>query len=404
MSELRRNLQYLKSLKKEREQKREQLQELEAQNAHLRKNPSDKLTNDLLVYSNNTQKDLVKEEISSIDKEIYRLNNSISAEDSEVLDSLDSSEIEEFREELCDIFPEPEPEPEPEPTAEPQKSTSEKKTRGVFSQLINGYKNIPKLVICSVISVLLLWTLFQWDTGNLLSYFNRVTRFNFFSFLLIGLFAFTVISISVYKDIATKSFGAVSDYFMLIMLICSLGVLGLYVNVQTTFKLLIFGFLAAYSLIYYALRLYLYQKDVKKIAGKNRFFKYYYNLFTSVSPLIIIVTVISIFVLLYLTMTTRLFRRWLASSDAHKPFIIVNIVLLALLYLYAAAFSIVRINEPKVYAIDLFTLLSELASVEFFVLNKFISAKATLASIIIVIATFMFALTINVYRIIKTKK
>lgn len=406
MSNIRRDLQYLKSLKAQREQKREQVQELESQIARLRKNPTDKLTSDLVIFSNNKKKDILKEEISSIDKEIYHLNAQIQS--SEDLDDLSQDEIEEYGEELNDIFPEPELEPEPETVEPEQEDTPQAEVKpsapSVFSKLIKGYKSLSKLVVSAVVSLLLLWTLFQWDTGNLLYYFNRVTRFNFFCFLIFGFFALSVTSYLVYKGITKKPFGSISDFFILIILVCSVGVLGLYINLPTTFKLLIFAFLAIYSLVYYIIRLCLYQKDLKQIASKNRFFKYYYNLFTSISPLVIALITVSCFILLYLSMTTRLFRRWLASSDAHKVMIIIDIVLIALAYLYAGAFSVVRINEPKVYLIDLFALTSELVAVGFFFINNFISAKATASSVIIVILALIFALGINIYRIIKTKK
>lgn len=413
MSDLKRNLQYLKSLKEQREQKRTRLTELDAQIAHLRKNPSDKLTNDLLLYSNNKKKEILKEEISSIDKEIYKLNASIE-NDCEELDQLSDLDIEEYSAELNEIFPEPETEIQLEsepieceqeagPSEEVQPLTP-KKEPGIFFKLINGYKNIPNLIVCSVISIALLWTLFVWDSANLISYFTKVTKFNFFSFLIFGVFALTVISTYAYKGITAKDFGAISDYFMLILAICSIGILGLYINASTTFKLVIFSFLAIYSLIYYALRLYLYQKNIKALSEKNRFFKYYYDLFTKISPVVLALAVTACFVLLYLTMTTRLFKRWLGSKDAHKVLIIINIILIALAYLYVSAFSIVRINESNVYAIDLFAFLSEIVAVEYFIICKFISAPASIINTVIVILTFVFALGLNIYRIIKTKK
>lgn len=407
MSNIRRNLQYLKSLKAQREQKRTQMQEIEAEIAHLRKNPTDKLTNDLLVYSNNKKREILKEEISSLDKEIYKLNSDITQNSDEV-ESLAPSEIEEFSQELTEIFPEPqevELEPEEVEEATPSQLTQQAPIKAsAFSQLINGYKSTSKLIVSSLISLVLVWTLFQWDAANLLTYFSKLTRFNIFSFTILGFLSFTIVSYVVYRDLTKKEFGSRADYFILITTICTLGVLGLFIKNKTTFKLLIFAFLATYSLVYYILRLCLYKKDLTEVTQKNRFVKYYYNLFSRVSPLVVGLIVIVCFALLYITMTTSLFKRWLVRTDAYKVLMIINTVIIALAYLYAIAFSIVRINEPKVYIIDLIALLTEIVTVQFFIINNFISAKASTVSIIAVSASFIFALVINIYRILKIKK
>ncbi len=402
MSETLRNLQYLKTLKNQREQKMGEVRELDAQISHLRKNPTDKLTNDLLVYQYNKKKEILKQDISSIDKEIYRLNTDLENFDTSVLEPY---QVDEYAQEIIELHPQqiqPEIEVEPEPVAEEPVMPTQKTS--VFKRMVTGLGDIRKLIVSAFVTLSVLWVLFVCDRLNLIGLFNKYTRFKFFSFLLTCAFALTVFSVFAYKDLSRKNFGAFSDYFMLVTLVSSLGVFVFYAINQTKFKLLIAICLAVYSLIYFVFRLYFYDKTVKKVLQtKPRIFSYYYDLFSKYSLIIISLIAIISLIVLYLSMTLNMVSGWLKSTKGHKPYMIISLILVGFSFLYLSALSVIRIKERETKIIDLFALVIQIISVEFFVLTKLISTSISTIFYVLFAIILAFSAFLTIYRIIKYK-
>ncbi len=379
-----------------------EVRELDAQVSHLRKNPTDKLTNDLLVYQYNKKKEILKQDISSIDKEIYRLNFDLENFDTSILSP---SETEEFAEEIAELHePEPELEPEPEINTEEPTAVEDSPKANNFKLLFKGLYDIRSLLISGLVTLSILWALFVCDRLNLIGYFNRYTRFKFFSFLLAGIFALTICSVYAYKDISKKPFGAFSDYFMLVCLASSLGIALLYAIQNTHFKLFVFLCLAIYSLIYFVLRIKLYNKDIKQaLAKKPKIMSYYYELFGKYSLIIISLIATLALIVLYLAMSLKMVTSWLKSDQGHRPYMIITLIIVALFVLYFSALSVVRINEQETKIIDVFALIVQIVSVEFFVLTRLLSATISTIFYLLFALLLLLSIALTIYRIIKYK-
>ena len=398
MSETLRNLQYLKTLKNQRAQKMDEVREIDSQISHLRKNPTDKLTNDLLVYQYNKKKEILKQDISSIDKEIYRLNANLENFDTSVLDD---SQLQEFYEEIVELHPVEEV--VEEPAVEEPPVTIEKKENN-FKALIKSFFDTRKLIVCGLSCLALLWVFFTCDRLNLLGVFNKYTRFKFFSFLLLGIFVLTVSSVYAYKDINKKPLGAFSDYFMLVCLVLSLGTIVLDFIQSTQFKLLLAMALAVYSLVYFVFRLALYGKDIKQtLAKKSRVVNYYYDLFSKYPLIVLAMLFIVSLSVLYLSMTLNMVTGWLQSTKGHKPYMIISLIILGLFILYMSALSVIRIKEKETKIIDLYALTVEVVSIEFFFLTRFIATTIGNIFYIIFALLFVSSLALTIYRIIRYK-
>ena len=245
---------------------------------------------------------------------------------------------------------------------------------------------------------------FTCDRLNLLGVFNKYTRFKFFSFLLLGIFVLTVSSVYAYKDIDKKPFGAFSDYFMLVCLVLSLGTIVLDFIQSTQFKLFLAIALAVYSLVYFVFRLTLYGKDIKQtLAKKSRVVNYYYDLFSKYPLIVLAMLFIVSLSVLYLSMTLNMVTGWLQSTKGHKPYMIISLIIIGLFILYMSALSVIRIKEKETKIIDLYALIVEVVSIEFFFLTRVISTTIGIIFYVIFALLFALSLALTIYRIIKYK-
>ena len=175
-----------KVLKTQKQNMIAEQKELEANIAHLRKNPTDRLTNDLYVFQYNKKIDALKENISSTNKEIAKVTKELESVD---LSSLEEDDLSEFSEEIQEVYPPEQHEPQEEIVKEvvPQQtqpitiSKPEKKTNN-FLGLALSYKNPTKLIVLAIVSLFTFWVLYQSDTSNLIYNFAKKSQLNFFSF------------------------------------------------------------------------------------------------------------------------------------------------------------------------------------------------------------------------------
>ncbi len=406
-AEIKRSLQYLKVLKTQKQNMVAQQKELEANIARLRKNPTDRLTNDLYVFQYNKKIESLKESISSTNKEIAKVTKDLEGVD---LSSLEEEDLSEYSEEIQEVCPQEEQEEIVEPAPVLASNTESlqpqvQKTNN-FKSLVLALKNPSKLILLGIISLLSLWVLYQSDVSNLLFNFARKSQLNFFSFVLIAVFSVLILSFYIYKEIDSKPFGRFSDYFALYLLISAIGIFVFFILQQSKLKLLVFIALALYSLLYFAFRLFLYNKNLSKnMANKPKFIQYFYTLFKKYPIIIISFVAVIIGCLLYLTISSNIIPIWLSGDYVKlKVFMIINIILFVLVLLYCIAFSIVRLKESSLKTIDLGCILTQVASLEFYFLaiiryGKYIRwFTYTFFSLLFVVATALQVLRIIFYK------
>jgi len=416
-SQLKRDLQYLKVLKTQKQNKFAEQKSLETQIARLRKNPTDKITNDLYIFQYNKKIETLKEEISAINKEILKLSKDLENFDSSCLSE---DEKEDYSEEILELCPQQiqeQPATETEETVEETEDSSccekdiapKSKCNCQFKALAKGLYNPTKLIILAVVSLTFIWGLYQWDCINLLYEFGRRSKMKFVSFMIMAFFSFVIVSFFSYKNFDKKQFGCFSDYFMLFLLISSLGLGVLHIINPTSFKLLIFLCLLAYSLIYFAIRIGFYGKNIKdNISSKPKFIQYYYNLFGKYSLIMVALIFAISLVCLYLILSTGIISSWLAGNSKNynvKVWMIIDLIILELFVFCCVFFAFVNLGENKLTIIDLGCLLTQIVCLEFFGL-----AIARYSSVIHVMTYVIFALlfvvstAVTVYRIINFKK
>ncbi|MBO4962985.1 MAG: hypothetical protein J6C97_04325 [Clostridia bacterium] len=404
-AEIKRNLQYLKVLKTQKQNMVAEQKELEANVAQLRKNPTDKLTTDLYIFQYNKKIEVLKENISSTNKEIQRVSKELEGED---LSSLDEDDKAEYQEEIQEVTPQPEIEEEPvaeEIFVEPIKVEKQNN----FKALIFSLNNPAKLILLAIVSVLSAWLLYQIDASNMVSMVATYTKFTVFAFLLVGAFSLLILSFYLYKDIDVKPFGRFSDYFILYLFVLTIITAILTAVEFTIFKTLIVVCLAIYSLLYFVLRLVLFNKNIKEnVSSKPRLIKYYYALFSKHSVAIISLIAIVAICALYVLISYRIIPKWLDGRPNFfnsKLWIIIDFVLVAITLVYGLGFSIVRIKENDLKIIDLGCLISQIISLEFFFLAVIrYSQIVGIFSYVFFALLFITSTAISIFRIINYDK
>lgn len=414
-AETKRNLQFLKDLTQQKQNKQAEVKQLEQQIASLRKNPADKISNELLIYQYNKKIDILKQDISDLNKKINNVNNALQGVNVEELDEEDKEDFISQVEVINESTSVPTQEPVlQESTQEPLKETTlneqnVKSSGNVFTSFIKAFNNLPKLILVAILSLISVWILFQVDEANLLSRFNYYSKFKFFSFMLLGAFSLLILTYFIYKNIDKKDFGTFTDFLILYFLILSVGILILVLINKSTLKLLLFAFLLIYSLIYFIIRLALYKKDLQNnVNSLPKFLKYYYTLFKKYHFLIIALIALIMIIGLYLLLSTNLINSWLKGTPKAfnaKLFIITDIILIALSLVYCICFAILRINESDLKIIDFGCFITQIFCLEFFALAIIrYSQVAKAFSFVFFAILFLISSAISFYRLITINK
>ena len=177
----------------------------------------------------------------------------------------------------------------------------------------------------------------------------------------------------------------------------------------TIFKTIIVACLAIYSLLYFVLRLCLFNKNVKEnISSKPKLIKYYYSLFSKYSVAIISLMAIVAICALYILISYKIIPKWLDGTPTFfnsKLWIIIDFVLVAITLVYGLGFSIVRIKENDLKIIDLGCLISQIISLEFFFLAVIkYSQIVGIFSYVFFALLFITSTAISIFRIINYDK
>ena len=399
-AEIKRNLQYLKVLKTQKQNMVAEQKELENQIASLRKNPADKLTTDLYIFQYNKKIEGLKENVSSTNKEITRVSKELEGID---LSELDEDDKDEFKEEILDITPQEEP---VEEEVIKQDITPIKQNN--FKALISSYNSIPKLILLALLSFFSAWILYQIDVSNMILTVSIKTKFQMFSFILLGAFTFLIATRYLYKEIISKPFGCFSDYFMLYNAILTLIMIVLCVTQYSPLKLAIVIGLSIYSLVYFVIRLALSNKDVSKTIQNSKFLTYYKELFSKYSITVIGLISIILFCSLYVLISYNIIPKWLNGTPKFfnsKLWMIIDIILLGLLLAYAVAFSIINLKEKDLKIIDLGALLAQVACFVFLFFATIKYGKVVgVFSYIFFALLFAISTFVTIYRIINVNK
>lgn len=396
-------LQYLDTLNSEKEQKFNSVKELEEEIAKLRKNPIDKIRTDLEIYQLNRKINTLKEEISQIDKERYKVEKYLKELDTSTLDQESASLLEErFAPEKIDEIEELED--VTEEVVNPVKE--EKPSKMTLTKYFKTLFNPAYMLILGVLSVISLCFFIQIDNYNLISKVFRHTRISFFVGLFSGIFTIGYVMQFAFKNISTKKIGSFSDYLTLYCITLSLFLILSFFIESSLLKLIAILGLLVFSITYIACRLFSYQKDLDKFfKNTNKLLNYYYTLFKKYNLFLIYFLSATLIIVVYVLCYTFLPKFLLLTSKVSKTWLIIDVVLLALAFLYYAMFSIIRLKEHNLKVIDLLSLLLQIISVQFIIFRAIFKLVPCYNAFYVIFAiVFITSVTITILRIINHKK
>ncbi|HBF44919.1 MAG TPA: hypothetical protein DDW16_04820 [Clostridiales bacterium] len=396
---IKRDLQFVQTLEEEKKEKCLAIKELENKITSLRKNPADKIMNDLYIYQYNKEIAVLKEKVEEIDKQIASAKSQNFVID-EPLDEADESDL-YFREKN-----------------EQEKIKTEKNQKyamvsnGVAVENKNGnfksfFKSLTKgkLVFLAFICLFSSFVFYQLDKTSIVSVVGRYNRVVNITFIcLLSLFTCMTMLYFSLKKATSKTFGSFSDYNALFVLYFSLNVLVGFLFQRTVFKFLAFLAVFAISLTYLIIRIAFYGKNLdEKVKNKSCFIKYYYELFKKYSlfvfALVFIISCVISYLFGYTWITGKLFdgknTKWLMIADC---------VILSLAFLYFVGFAFIRKDEKQLKVIDVTSLLLQIYTVSFFMIGIFIKRLPYVALLIVNLIILMISIAITILRIINYKK
>lgn len=384
---MKRDMQYIRALEAERNEKSTAVKELENKIASLRKNPANKIANDLYIYQYNKEIDVLKEKIAQIEKQISSAKTSFGEEDfydEEAEEPFSSIEVEKIRE--------TKPVSPVVKTENKEQVVSVKKSgiKEFFSAFSAG-KVVFLAIICLISSVLC----YQLDKTDLISYvgkYNRLINLPVICFMAIVVFCVT--AYFAFKGVSKKPFGVISDYFCVYAFYLSLNLFVAFAFNRTKFKLIIFVALLVYALFYFIVRVRVYGVNLEEsVRKKSSFIRYYFDLFKKYNMLMLAVVFIILSAIGYVFGFTWVTRS-LWNGKITKGMVIIDSVIFVLAFIYYLGFAFFRLNEKDLKIIDLTALLIQLFAIGiciFSVLAKrapytvvlISTAVATLCSIVI---------------------
>lgn len=395
---IKRDVQYIRALESEKNEKVTAVKELENKIASLRKNPANKIANDLYIYQYNKEIDVLKEKIAQIERQISSAKSSFGEEN-----PLDEEEY--FQEEV-------EKEAKPiKPVLTAIKAEKTEKEEMVFSAKKSGMKQffsvftLGKIIFLAILCLISSIICYQLDKTDLISYIGKYNRLVNLPFIcLTASLTFFVSAYLSFKNLSKKPFGTISDYYCVYVFYLSLNLFVEFAFNRTKFKLVIFFALFVYSLIYFLVRIKVYGIDVEEaVKSKNSFLRYYFDLFKKYNVLILAL------VFIVLSATGYVFGfTWVTKSlwngKTTKSMVIIDSVILILAFIYYVGFAFFRMNENDLKIIDLTALLIQFFAIGICVFS-IIARRAPYTAILIstVVATLV-SIVITTCRIIGYKK
>lgn len=393
---MKRDLQFVQTLEEEKREKCLAIKELENKITSLRKNPTDKIMNDLYIYQYNKEMAVLKEKVEEIDKQIAGAKSPNFFDENSDDETSEDGEV-YFREGNVQ---------EKIKTEKPvtvAKSVAEVKNgnfKNFFKSLTKG-----KLIFLAFICLFSSFLFFQLDKTNIVSVvgkYNRVVNITFIC--LLSLFACMTMLYFSLKNVTSKSFGSFSDYNALFTTYFSLNIFVGFLFQRTIFKFLAFLAVFAISLAYFIIRIVFYGKNLdEEVKGKSCFIKYYYELFKKYSifvfALFFIISCVISYLFGYTWITGRLFKgkntKWLMIADC---------IIMALAFLYFLGFAFFRKDEKQLKVIDVTAFLLQIYTVSFFIIGIIIKRLPYVALLIVNLIILMISIAITIIRITKYKK
>ena len=392
---IKRDLQFVQTLEEEKKEKCLAIKELENKITSLRKNPTDKIMNDLYIYQYNKEIAVLKEKVEEIDKQIASAKSQNFVID-EPSDETDESDL-YFRERKGQ---------EKIKTEKPitvSKSVAEVKNgnfKNFFKSLTKG-----KLIFLAVICLFSSFVFYQLDKTSIVSVvgkYNRIVNITFIG--LLSMFTCMTMLYFSLKNATSKTFGSFADYNALFVLYFSLNIFVGFLFQRTVFKFLAFLAVFAISLTYLIIRIAFYGKNLDEaVKNKSCFIKYYYEMFKKYSlfvfALFFIISCVISYLFGYTWITGRLFdgkkTKWLMIADC---------VILSLAFLYFLGFAFIRKEEKQLKVIDVTSLLLQIYTVSFFIIGIVIKRLPYVALLIVNLIILMISIAITILRIINYKK
>lgn len=393
---IKRDLQFVQTLEEEKKEKCLAIKELENKITSLRKNPTDKIMNDLYIYQYNKEITVLKEKVEEIDKQIASAKSSDFSDETNVGDTYEDGEF-YFRGKNDQEKIKSE---KPVTVAKSVEEVKNGNFKTFFKSLTKG-----KLIFLAFICLFSSFVFYQLDKTSIVSIvgkYNRVVNITFICLLAL----FTCITVLYFslKNATSKSFGSFSDYNALFVTYFSLNIFVGFLFQRTTFKFLAFLAVFAFSLTYLIIRIVFYGKNLdEEVKNKNCFVKYYYELFKKYSlfvfALFFIISCVISYLFGYTWITGKLFNgkntKWLMIADC---------IILSFAFLYFLGFAFVRKDEKQLKVIDVTSLLLQIFTISFFIIGIALRRLPYVALLIVNLIILMISIAITILRIINYKK
>lgn len=351
---MKRDMQYIRALEAERNEKSTAVKELENKIASLRKNPANKIANDLYIYQYNKEIDVLKEKIAQIEKQISSAKASFGEE------NLYDDAEEPSPEEVVEIRASKPVSPVVKTERKEQVASVKKSGIKEFFSAFSAGKVIFLAIICVISSVIC----YQLDKTDLISYvgkYNRLINLPVICFM--AIVAFCITAYFAFKGVSKKPFGVISDYFCVYAFYMSLNLFVAFAFNRTKFKLIIFIAFLVYALFYFIVRVRIYGVDLEEsVKKKNSFIRYYFDLFKKYNLLVLAIVFIILSAIGYVFGFTWVTRS-LWNGKTTKGMVIIDLVIFVLAFVYYLGFAFFRINEKDLKIIDLTSLLIQLFAI-----------------------------------------
>lgn len=392
---IKRDIQYIRALESERNEKATAVKELESKIAFLRKNPANKIANDLYIYQYNKEIDVLKSKIAQIEKQISSAKSTFGEEmgEDEPVDedySLDAVEkktsIKEAKEE-CRVT---------EKSEERILNSNKSGVKSFFSAFTVG-KSIFLAVLCVISSILV----YQLDKTNFISIVGKYNRLVNLSFIcLLAATTFLTTAYFALKGISKKPLGGLSDYYCVYAFYLSLNLLVGFAFERTKFKLVLFLAVLVYSISYFLLRVRLYGVDLDERAnGKSALYRYYYDLFKRYNLLVLAFLFVILAVGGYVFGFTWVTRKMWEIKHI-RVMLVIDCVIIVLAFLYYLGFAFFRMGERDLKIIDLAALIIQLFAIGICCFAILVHRAPYVAILIFAIVSTLCSVIITVCRVI----
>lgn len=391
---VKRDMQYIRALESERNEKAAAVKELESKIAFLRKNPANKIANDLYIYQYNKEIDVLKSKIAQIEKQISSAKSTFGEEMSGEPDegdySLETVEnempIKEVKREFKSV----------EKSEERVLSSNKSGIKSFFTAFTAG-KSIFLAALCIISSILV----YQLDETNFISVVGKYNRLVNLSFIcLLAATTFLTTAYFSLKGISKKPLGGLSDYYCVYVFYLSLNLLVGFAFERTKFKLILFFAVFVYSVLYFLLRVRLYGVDLDERAKKkSALYRYYYDLFKKYNLLVLgflfVVLAVGGYVFGFTWVTGKM---WEVKNI--RVMLVIDCVIILLAFVYYLGFAFFRMSEKDLKIIDLVALLIQFFAIGVCCLAILSHRAPYVAILIFTIVSTLCSVIITVCRII----